>query len=83
MLIMYCRIIAYPFGKILAWILPIRVWRVPGFLGGWRFSLNPGPFNIKEHALIGMMANISVYTAYGLHAIVTSEVYFSHDLGVA
>lgn len=37
-------------GKVLAWSLPLAEWtiwpRVP-FIGGWSFSLNPGPFNIK------------------------------------
>lgn len=30
-------------------------YRVP--LGRWSFSLNPGPFSIKEHAIIGIAAN--------------------------
>jgi hypothetical protein len=42
--------LAYPLGKLLALILPRRTWT------RWHFSLNPGPFTIKEHALICIMA---------------------------
>jgi hypothetical protein len=42
--------LAYPLGKLLALILPRRTWT------RWNFSLNPGPFTIKEHALAGIMA---------------------------
>jgi hypothetical protein len=42
--------LAYPLGKLLALILPRRTWT------RWHFSLNPGPFTIKEHALAGIMA---------------------------
>jgi hypothetical protein len=43
-------VLAYPLGKLLALILPRRTWT------RWHFSLNPGPFTIKEHALAGIMA---------------------------
>ncbi|OCF42319.1 hypothetical protein I317_03823 [Kwoniella heveanensis CBS 569] len=42
-----------PLGKTLAKILPDK--RVP--LGRWSFSLNPGPFSVKEHVIIGIAAN--------------------------
>jgi hypothetical protein len=42
--------LAYPFGKLMSLILPCRTWT------RWRFSLNPGPFTIKEHALAGIIA---------------------------
>ena len=40
------------------------------------FSLNPGPWNIKEHVLVYIMANVSVGSPYALNAIVVSEVYY-------
>jgi hypothetical protein len=43
-------------GKLLEWILPN--YRISVL--GYSFSLNPGPFNIKEHTLISIMANVVV-----------------------
>ncbi|KAG0252317.1 hypothetical protein BG011_007042 [Mortierella polycephala] len=34
------------------------------------FTLNPGPFSIKEHVLIGVMANCNSYPAYAMNNIV-------------
>ncbi|KAL1564699.1 oligopeptide transporter 4 [Salvia divinorum] len=47
-----------PIGRFMAAVLPSRSWTVwvPG-LKPWEFSLNPGPFNIKEHVLISIFAN--------------------------
>ncbi|XP_011074283.1 oligopeptide transporter 4 [Sesamum indicum] len=47
-----------PIGRFMAAVLPTTKWtvRVPG-LGIREFSLNPGPFNIKEHVLISIFAN--------------------------
>ncbi|KAH8885598.1 OPT oligopeptide transporter [Thozetella sp. PMI_491] len=42
-----------PLGRLLARVLPD--YKVP--LGQWSFSLNPGPFSVKEHAIIGIAAN--------------------------
>ncbi|KAG9001828.1 hypothetical protein FRB90_011532 [Tulasnella sp. 427] len=53
-------LVTYPIGKALAWALPIRSWTLPEFLPwirGTEFSLNPCPFNIKEHALLFVMIN--------------------------
>ena len=49
------QLLAYPFGKSLAVILPTR--RFNPFGTRYSFSLNPGPFTIKEHCLITSMAN--------------------------
>ncbi|KAL7127672.1 hypothetical protein ABFS83_14G267600 [Erythranthe nasuta] len=47
-----------PIGRFMAAVLPTTIWtvRIPGF-GPQQFSLNPGPFNIKEHVLISIFAN--------------------------
>ena len=50
------QIITFPIGKFLEWVLPR--YRVSVF--GHSFSLNPGPFNIKEHTLISVLLNIGV-----------------------
>lgn len=46
-------LVSQPLGRLLARVLPD--WTVP--LGRFSFSLNPGPFSIKEHAIIGIAAN--------------------------
>ena len=43
-------------GRFLEWVLPR--YRISAF--GHSFSLNPGPFNIKEHTLIAVMVNVVV-----------------------
>ncbi|KAJ6811419.1 oligopeptide transporter 4 [Iris pallida] len=50
------QVASLPVGHFLARVLPARKFRVPG-LGGREFSLNPGPFNMKEHVLISIFAN--------------------------
>lgn len=71
-------LVAYPIGKLLAAIMPIRVWTLPHWLGGAEFSLNPGIYNIKEHALTSIMASISIITAYGINVVIVqdSEQYY-------
>ncbi|KAF5023251.1 hypothetical protein F66182_4684 [Fusarium sp. NRRL 66182] len=54
------QLLAYPFGKFLEKTLP----DVGVGLFGVRHSLNPGPFNKKEHMLITIMSSISMGTPY-------------------
>ncbi|KAI3897026.1 hypothetical protein MKX03_015850 [Papaver bracteatum] len=48
------QIASLPIGKFMAYALPTTKFYIPG-LGDC--SLNPGPFNMKEHVLISMFAN--------------------------
>lgn len=75
------QVVSYPLGKFAAYIMPIRSWTLPRFLGGRQFSLNPGPFNIKEHTIICVMGNIAMSPAYGLYAVVSSELWYGKDFG--
>ncbi|KAJ7594866.1 OPT oligopeptide transporter protein-domain-containing protein [Mycena floridula] len=45
------------------------------------FSLNPGPWNIKEHVLVYIMANVAVAYPYAINAIVVAEVFYDLKLG--
>ena len=74
-------LIAYPFGKALAFILPTRTWVSPRILGGGEFTLNPGPFNVKEHVLIYMMANVAAFPTYVMYAIVVADRYYGLSFG--
>lgn len=50
------QLIAFPLGCFLAKTLPVKTFRV----FGWSFTLNPDhEFNIKEHAVITIMSNLS------------------------
>ena len=51
-----------PIGRFMAATLPTTKFRILGF-GSRLFSLNPGPFNMKEHVLITIFANAG--TAFG------------------
>jgi len=77
--------LAYPAGRLLAKILPITVYHLPtwlpGKLSGAPWTLNDGPFNVKEHALIVIMANVGVSQAYGLHLIVAGDLFYGRAFG--
>ncbi|KZO94991.1 oligopeptide transporter [Calocera viscosa TUFC12733] len=75
-------LLSYPIGKIMSYTLPMRTFQTPKWLGGLEFSLNPGPFNVKEHALILIMANVAVGPPYSMNVVVTSEMYYGANFGV-
>ena len=65
------QLVSYPFGLMMAAWLPTRKFRT--FRIEW--TLNPGPFNIKEHALVTIMANVSfaqgaAYSTYSLESLI-------------
>lgn len=72
-------LVAYPCGKFMAAVLPIRTWTLPRWLGGAQFSLNPGMFNIKEHTLITIVMNVSIGQAYALSMVIAmnSPVFYN------
>ncbi|RDX62929.1 Oligopeptide transporter 4, partial [Mucuna pruriens] len=47
------QVATLPIGRFMANALPTRKFRI----GGREWSLNPGPFNMKEHVLISIFAN--------------------------
>ena len=49
------QVASLPIGRFMALVLPKTRYRLPIF--GGSFSLNPGPFNVKEHVLITIFAN--------------------------
>ncbi|KAL7002961.1 oligopeptide transporter 4 [Sarracenia purpurea var. burkii] len=58
------QVASLPIGRFLAAVLPAAKFRIPGF-GSRLFSLNPGPFNTKEHVLISIFANAGTAFGYG------------------
>lgn len=69
------QIIIVPLGKLMAATLPTKLIRVPGTR--WAFSMNPGPFNIKEHVLITIFAT-SGFLAPTSTSIMTIMKVFYH-----
>jgi hypothetical protein len=47
-----------------------------------RLKLNPGPFNVKEHAIIVVMASVSFSVAYATDIILAQKVFYKQDFGV-
>ncbi|KAG0356025.1 hypothetical protein BGZ54_000861 [Gamsiella multidivaricata] len=64
-------------GQFMARVLPTRRFSIFGF----SFSLNPSPFNVKEHVLITIMANCGAGTAYAVDIIVIQRVFYKQDFG--
>lgn len=54
------QLLTYPLGKYMAKILPTRQFKI----FRWSFTLNPGPFTIKEHCVITAMANATCVSSY-------------------
>ncbi|KAG0092652.1 hypothetical protein BGZ92_009116 [Podila epicladia] len=71
------QLMSYPVGQFMARVLPTRRYN----LFGIHFTLNPGPFNVKEHVLITIMANCGAGTAYAVDIIVIQRVFYKQDFG--
>lgn len=73
------QLVAWPIG--LAWhqAFPNRQYRI----GKLKFNLNPGPFNIKEHTIIVVMANASFgqSQAYSTDTLIAQRAFYKQDLG--
>ncbi|XP_028805920.1 oligopeptide transporter 7-like [Neltuma alba] len=44
------------------------------------FTLNPGPFNVKEHVLITIFANSGAGTVYAIHVITVVKVFYKKHI---
>lgn len=73
-------LVCYPIGKFFAFVLPITTYRLPWYFGRYEFSLNPGPWNIKEHVLVYIMANVAISAPYAINAIVVTELNYHVDM---
>ncbi|KAH8113799.1 OPT oligopeptide transporter [Phellopilus nigrolimitatus] len=71
------QLIALPVGKAFERFLPTKRFNTLGYV----WSLNPGPFNIKEHTVITVMSNVVAGGAYATDIIATQRVYFDQNWG--
>ncbi|KAL2128596.1 hypothetical protein VTI74DRAFT_8947 [Chaetomium olivicolor] len=89
------QVIAWPLGRGWARFVPDKDITLPtgdvlGWMGlgkkrgrgkGVRVRLNPGPFNVKEHAIIVVMASVSFSVAYATDIILAQKVFYKQDFG--
>ncbi|KAK4701756.1 hypothetical protein P7C70_g4468, partial [Phenoliferia sp. Uapishka_3] len=68
-----------PLGRILAKVLPD--YKVP--LGRYSFSLNPGPFGIKEHVIIGLAANAGSQGQWATYLPTNASLYYNYTMNPA
>ncbi|KAI8321858.1 OPT family small oligopeptide transporter [Martensiomyces pterosporus] len=71
------QLLSFPLGYLMALVLPKRKFRT----FGWEWTLNPGPFNIKEHVLISIFAGTSVNTTYGIDVVTIKKMWYHSDIG--
>ncbi|KAJ1930434.1 hypothetical protein IWQ60_000300 [Tieghemiomyces parasiticus] len=74
-------LLSYPMGKFMAWSMPHRTVRLRPF--PWSFELNPGPFSIKEHVLVSIVANSGAGTAYAIDVIVIKRLFYKTEMAFA
>ncbi|CCE31426.1 probable isp4 protein [Claviceps purpurea 20.1] len=72
------QIIAWPMGHAWTRLMPNRTFRTFGL----RWNLNPGPFNIKEHSIIGVMASVSFSVAYSTDIILAQRIFYKQNFGL-
>ncbi|KNA19700.1 hypothetical protein SOVF_058850 [Spinacia oleracea] len=73
------QIAVVPLGHLMAKTITTRVF----FKGtSWEFTLNPGPFNMKEHVMITIFANAGAGTVYATHVLSAVKLYYKRKLSL-
>ncbi|KAH0770983.1 hypothetical protein KY290_014964 [Solanum tuberosum] len=71
------QIAVVPLGHLMAKGITDRVF----FKGSkWEFTLNPGPFNVKEHVLITIFANSGAGNPYAIHVVSAVKLFYKQKL---
>lgn len=80
--IFFVQIVSHWCGKFLARVLPAKEVRLPG---GYKFNLNPGPWSIKETALVTITASSGATGSLGTSGLSLAEIYYGQTVnaGVA
>ena len=73
------QLVSLPLGKGLEHALPTRKFNTFGYV----WSLNPGPFSIKEHVCITVMANVVVGGAGATDIFLAQKVFYGQRLSYA
>ncbi|PON90318.1 Tetrapeptide transporter [Trema orientale] len=72
------QILVLPIGMLMAAKLPRKSIRIRAT--NWSFSLNPGPFNLKEHVLITIFANSGSNSVYAVNIITIVKAFYIRDI---
>ncbi|KAL4628029.1 hypothetical protein ACB092_05G208600 [Castanea dentata] len=72
------QIVVLPIGRFMAAYLPNKVIHILGTK--WFFSLNPGPFNLKEHVLITIFANSGSNSVHALGIITIVKAFYHRGI---
>ncbi|KAJ6018022.1 hypothetical protein N7451_001401 [Penicillium sp. IBT 35674x] len=72
------QLLVYPIGCLWARVIPTRKFNTFGV--EWTF--NPGPFTIKEHTVITLMANVSIGYAYCTDALLALKAPSLYNLDI-
>ncbi|KAM0059911.1 putative oligopeptide transporter, OPT superfamily [Helianthus debilis subsp. tardiflorus] len=71
------QIAVVPLGQLMAAKITDRVF----FKGSrWEFTMNPGPFNVKEHVLITIFANSGAGTVYAIHVVTGVKIFYKQHM---
>jgi hypothetical protein len=73
------QIISWPLGHGWAKWVPNKRMAIFGHI----IELNPGPFNIKEHSIIVVMAGVSFSVAYATDIILAQLVFYKQNFGLS
>src|SRR5262249_37950674 len=76
--VFFVQLVSYPMGVFLARVLPKKRFRLPLRLGS--FTLNPGPFNRKEHMLIGVAASTGGTSAYAIDILAVQRLFYNREM---
>ncbi|KAE8733201.1 hypothetical protein F3Y22_tig00001478pilonHSYRG00402 [Hibiscus syriacus] len=72
-----------PIGQFMAAVLPTTQFELPG-IGSRKFSLNPGPFNMKEHVLISIFSNAGAAfgsgSAYAVGIVTIIKAFYNRKI---
>ncbi|KAK3835832.1 MAG: OPT oligopeptide transporter protein-domain-containing protein [Linnemannia elongata] len=74
--IYFVNLASYALGTGMAKYLPTRKFTI----GGYSMSLNPGPFNIKEHAVIGIAVSTAATSAYAIDILTVTDLFLKHRI---
>ncbi|GLU19756.1 hypothetical protein SLE2022_359840 [Rubroshorea leprosula] len=71
------QIAVVPLGHLMAATITDRVF----FKGRkWEFTLNPGPFNVKEHVLVTIFANSGAGNVYAIHIVSAVKIFYRKEM---
>jgi hypothetical protein len=75
------QIALLPIGRLMESVLPNKFIRFPRTK--WALSLNPGPFNLKEHVLINIFVNAGSNTVSAMGIITIVKAFYHGRIDAA